>query len=354
MDQGELRMKRAAKWFAACIVATAGCAVTAGVLPAQAATQPQRQLILYSAQGYDAAMAQAFQKATGIKVTLVDNSTGTIIAKIEAERSNPHWDVVWFDGDSTMQALDNQGILLRNWTPSDAGNYTPLGRSLIARDRSYYPGGVTAAAAIAFNPKVLPPSQAPHTLQALLSPKLRGMVAMNDPSISGPTYPFVAGVLQQMGLKKGEQFFSALKANDLHVYRTNTVTLGALLAGRAKVIMIQDSALISARQQGSPIDIVYPASGVYTLPDVLGINKQAPDMAAAKRFVEFVLSKQGQRVMINPQNGGGDSYYNPVIKGTAPDKARQQKGIHWVRVNPIWAARVENSVKTWFHDHVTV
>ena len=346
-------MKRAAKWLASSLTAAAGLAAMAGSLPAQAATRPQQQLVLYSAQGYDAAMAQAFQKATGIHVTLVDNSTGTIIAKIEAERSNPHWDVVWFDGDSTMQALDNQGMLLRNWTPADVKNYTPLGRSLIARDKSYYPGGVTAAAAIAFNPKVLPPSQAPHTLQALLSPKLRGMVAMNDPSISGPTYPFVAGVMQQMGMKKGQQYFTALKANGLHVYRTNSVTLGALLAGRAEVILIQDSALISAKQQGSPIDIVYPKSGAYTLPDVLGINKQAPDMAAAKRFVQFVLSKQGQRVMLNPNNGGGDSYFNPVIKGMVPNKARQQSGIHWVRVNPIWAAHVENPLKTWFHDHVT-
>ena len=87
-------MKRAAKWIAASLTAAAGLAAMAGSLPAQAATRPQQQLVLYSAQGYDAAMAQAFQKATGIHVTLVDNSTGTIIAKIEAERSNPHWDVV--------------------------------------------------------------------------------------------------------------------------------------------------------------------------------------------------------------------------------------------------------------------
>jgi iron(III) transport system substrate-binding protein len=313
----------------------------------------QGQLVLYSAQGYDKAMAVAFEKATGIRVTLVDDSTGTIIAKMEAERSNPHWDVAWFDGASSMQALDDQGMLLRGWTPDDIGNYTALGLSMIPRDKSYYPGGLTAAAALGYNPHVLSAAQLPHTLLQLENAKYRGMLAMNDPSISGPTYPFVAGVIQQLGLKQGEQFFLKLKQNGLRVYRTNKVTIRALLAGRAKMILVQDSALIASKVKGDPIAIDYLRSGVYTLPDVLSIDAHAPDMANAKRFIEWVLTQQGQHVMINPKNGGGDSYYNPVIKGIHPNPERQQAGINWVRVNPIKAALVENQLKTWFHDNIT-
>ena len=36
-------------------------------------------LVVYSAQGYDRAMAAAFQKATGIPVKLDDNSTGPLL-----------------------------------------------------------------------------------------------------------------------------------------------------------------------------------------------------------------------------------------------------------------------------------
>ena len=39
-------------------------------------------LVVYSAQGYDHAMAAAFQKATGIHVKLDDNSTGPLLTQI--------------------------------------------------------------------------------------------------------------------------------------------------------------------------------------------------------------------------------------------------------------------------------
>ena len=347
-------MKRNAKWMIAGLATLTLGGILTGTLPMAAmAASHQQELVLYSAQGYDMAMGAAFQKATGIKTVVSDMSTGPVISKVEAERANPHWDVVWYDGDSSMQSLDDQGLLLKGFTPNDFNNYTALGKSLVPADHAYFPGGVTAAAAFAYNPKVLPAKDVPTTLQGLLSPQFKNEIAMNDPSISGPTYPFVAGVMQQMGLAKGKQFFLNLKKNGLHIYRTNKVTLSALLHGRAKLIWIQDSAITAAIQQGDPIAVAYPKSGTYTLPDVIGIDKYAPDMAVAKRFVEFVLSKQGQEVMINPQNGGGDSFYNPVIKGIRPNPLRKQSGINWVRVNPIQAANVENSVKAWFNTNIT-
>lgn len=310
-------------------------------------------LVLYSAQGYDQAMADAFHKKTGIKVQLVDDSTGNIVAKMEAEKSNPHWDVAWFDGDSTMQGLDNEGLLLQNWTPTDVSNYTSYGQSLIPSDKAYYPASITAAAAIGYNTKLVSVSQAPKDWSDLLKPEFKNAVAMNDPSISGPTFPFVAGMLQLMGTQKGEQFYSSLKQNGMKVFPTNGDTLKALLAGQVKAIMIQDSALVSAKVKGDPIQIVYPSSGVFSLPGVIAIDKNAPDAAVAKQFVEFVLSQEGQQVMLDPKNGGGDSYFNPVIQGLTPNPARQQSGIKWVAVNPVQAAQNENEIKQWFNANIT-
>lgn len=347
-----------------CIGAVAGCgtgnnassanaAGTGSKLASTATGGNKGQLVLYSAQGYDAAVAKAFQAATGIQVKLVNNSTGTIVAKMEAEKSNPHWDVAWFDGASTMQALDNQGMLLRNWTPDDVSNYDTLGQSLIPSDKSYYPGGVTAAAAIGVNTKLVPAADYPTHWSDLLKPYWKNAIAMNDPAISGPTFPFVAGMMQLKGTNGAEQYFTNLKKNGLHVFPTNGVTLKALLKGQVKAIMIQDSAMISAKAKGEPIQIVYPSGGVFTLPDVLSIDKNAPDMANAKKFIEFVLSPAGQKVMLNPKNGGGDSYFNPVIQGETPNPARQQSGINWVRVNDIKAANNEASIQQWFHDNIT-
>lgn len=310
-------------------------------------------LVFYSAQGYDQAMADAFQKKTGIKVKLVDDSTGNVVAKIEAEKSNPHWDVAWFDGASTMQGLDNEGLLLQGWTPNDVSNYTAYGKSLIPSNQAYYPASITAAAAIGYNTKLVDVAHAPKDWTDLLSPYYKNAVAMNDPSISGPTFPFVAGMLQLKGTQAGEQFYTDLKKNGLKVFPTNDNTLKALLAGQVKAVMIQDSALVSAKQQGDPIKIVYPTTGTFSLAGVVAIDKNAPDKQAAEEFVQFVLSQEGQQVMVNPKNGGGDSYFNPIIQGIKPNPARQQSGIHWVAVNPVKASQNEAQIKRWFNENIT-
>ena len=349
-----MQFKKVFVTVAAALFLLAGAAVAfaSGQHQSSSKASSQQQLVFYSAQGYDGAMAKAFQQKTGIKVKLVDDSTGNIVAKIEAEKSNPHWDVAWFDGASTMQALDNEGMLLTGWTPNDVSNYTSLGQSLVPSDKSYYPASVTAAAAIGVNTKLVSPADYPTDWSDLLKPRFKGKVGMNDPSISGPTYPYVAGILQLMGKQKGEQFFRDLKNNGLKVFPTNGNALKALLAGQIDVATIQDSALVNAKVKGDPIKIIYPSSGVFTLPGVVAIDKSAPDLAAAKKFVEFVLSMQGQKVMIDPANGGGDSYFNPVITGMTPNAARQQSGINWVTLNTIQAADQINSIKTWFHNNI--
>ncbi len=330
------------------VFSLSGCASSS----ASSSTQSNKQLVLYSAQGYDSAVAKAFEKKTGIKVKLVDDSTGSIAAKMEAERSNPHWDVAWFDGDATMQSMDNQQMLLTGYSPSDIGNYTELGNSLLPKDKGYFPVSVTAAAAIGVNTKLVSPADYPTDWNDLKKPFFKNSIAMNDPSTSGPTYPYVSGMLSTLGDANGKQFYEDLKSNGLKVFPTNDNTLQALISGQVKAITIQNSALINSEVSGNPIKIIYPSSGVFTLPGVMAIDKNAPDMDAAKQFVEYCLSPEGQAVMLNPKNGGGDSYFNPIIKGVNPNKEVQVENVKWIKTNPISAAKNEDSIKKWFHDNI--
>ena len=75
-------------------------------------------LVLYSAQGYDSAMSKAFTKATGIPVSLDDNSTGPLLTQIEASKNNPKWGLLWVDGATAFAGLDTQGLLLKGCEPS--------------------------------------------------------------------------------------------------------------------------------------------------------------------------------------------------------------------------------------------
>ncbi len=325
-------------------------AKTASSPAASRAAGHKGRLVIYAAEGYDQAMATAFQKATGIAVKLDDLSTGPLVAKIEAEKNNPQWDVAWFDGDGTMQTLDQAGLLLQHWQPANAANYTRIGKALQSPDGSYIPTGVTAAGAIAYNTKLVPAADVPKNWNDLLKPFFKNGVGMDNPAISGPTYPVVAGLFHLYGNSGGQRYFEALKANGLKVFPTNKPTLQALSTGQIKVAIAQDSAEIQAMQQGAPIKIVYPSSGVTMLPGVLGIAKNAPDLAAAKKFANFVLSPQGQKVMLT--KGGGDSNFNPIIKGEKPNAVRQQTGIQWNLVPVRWQGTNYSKIQTWFKDTI--
>lgn len=310
-------------------------------------------LVIYAAEGYDVAEGKAFQKATGIPTTVDDNSTGPLTVKIEAEGKNPHWDLFWVDGATVFAGLDQQHLLLKGWEPSAISDYNAVGKSLIPTDKSYIPTGVTMAAALVYNTKLV--KNPPTAWSQLTEPQWKGAVGMNDPAVSGPTYPYVAGIMQQLGgVSQGEAFFEKLKANGLHVYQTNTNTLQALETGTIKVATVQSSAGIGAALSNKELRVEYLKYET-VLPSVLGISayvsKQA--QAEAEQFVQFVLSSAGQKVM---QSGDptGDSLFFPLINGEKPLPAvgTPLAQIPTQSLNPyLWGGR-ENKINTWFTDNI--
>ena len=117
-----------------------GTAVAATSSGAASAGPP---LVVYSAQGYDSAETTAFQKATGITVQLDDNSTGPLLTKIEAEKNDPKWGLLWVDGATAFASLDEQGLLMKGWEPTVS--WDTLGKAAVPADKSYVPAGVTMA-----------------------------------------------------------------------------------------------------------------------------------------------------------------------------------------------------------------
>src|SRR4051812_29831891 len=113
----------------AAVAVVAGCSGTttsassSGSSSAVPAGGSAPALVVYSAQGYDAPVTDAFTKATGIQVKLVDDSTGPLLTKIAAEGNNPQWDVLWVDGDTAFASLDKQ-TMLTAYTPSVKFNPT--------------------------------------------------------------------------------------------------------------------------------------------------------------------------------------------------------------------------------------
>src|SRR5580693_7985597 len=205
------------------LAAAAGCS-SSSTSTAASTSAAKVTLVVYSAQGYDQAMTKALQKATGIPDKLDDNSTGPLLTQIEASKNNPNWGLLWVDGATAFAGLDQQGLLQKGFEPSVSWN--SLGTQSLPSDKSYTPTGVTLVAAVVYNTaKVKTP---PTSFAELTGPQWKNQVGMNDPSQSGPTYPFIAGMMNSMGgVSAGEAYFSRLKSNGLVIHPTNGPTLQA-------------------------------------------------------------------------------------------------------------------------------
>lgn len=342
------------RWLSAAVVGATGITALGLSSAGGAATVPGHAkdvtLVVYSAQGYDSAMTKAFTAKTGIKVSLDDNSTGPLLTQIEASKNNPKWGLLWVDGATAFASLDTQGLLLKGWEPSVGWN--SLGSQSVPADHSYIPTGVTLMAALVYDStKVTNP---PTSWNDLLSSTWKGDVGMNDPSQSGPTYPFIAGMMNYLGgVSKGESYFEQLKANGLIIHPTNGPTLQALTSGQIKLALVQSSAGIGAVAGDSSLRVKY-LDPVTLLPSAIGIDSKASaqEQKEAKMFVNYVLSRAGQHVM---QTGDptGDSLYYPVLSAVKPlSSLPSLAGVKTQSINPYTWGPKEATINTWFDANI--
>ncbi len=307
---------------------------------------------LYAAIGYDSDTAKDFETKTGIHVNVVDDSTGNILAKISAEGINPQWDATWFDGDAAMQALDDQGFLLHFDVPNSA-NLTDLGLKVLPASHAYYPTGVTAASAIAYNTKKVTAADLPKDWNDLLDPKYKNLIAESNPAFSGPSYQHIASIAQIMGgLKQGEDYFTKLKANGLKLYDTAGPAVDAIVTGDRVYAVVQDAGVYADIFKGEPLALIYPTSGVGVLPSAIGVAANGQHQGCAEQFVNYVLSLDGQNAISQGDPGEGDRYYVPVVKGVQQVVKRQTTGINFVFLDiPTWA-KASADYKAWFRDNI--
>ncbi len=202
----------------------------------------------------------------------------------------------------------------------------------------------------------------PTTYDDLLGSAYTGKVGINDPAQSGPTYPFIAGLMNQMGGKSGgvaagETYLTKLKANGLKVFPTNGDTLHALETGQIDYGMIQSSAAIGEALKVKPSadfqpKIVYlPKSTL--LPSAIGIDKgaSAVQQAEAKKFVDFVVSPEGQAVMLTG-DPTGDSLFWPVVGNAKSLPGLPAFPMAYQSIDPAFWGPLQSKVVTWFESNI--
>ena len=148
---------------------------------------------------------------------------------------------------------------------------------------------------IAYNPKMLQPAELPVRYTDLLLPKWKGKAGMNSNNIM-----FLAAMMTHFGKEDGMDFLQKLAAQAPQVRGGGTLLTTLVAAGEFPLAFsINENNVENFKLKGAPIDWVRVADPLYGELVPIGIMAGAPHPNAARLFVDYTLSKEGQELFRN-------------------------------------------------------
>jgi sulfate transport system substrate-binding protein len=106
---------------------------------------------------------------------------------------------------------------------------------------------------------------------------------------------------------QAQEYLKAFFANVVSKPSSAANATSTFLNGTGDVLLSYENEAIAARQKGQPLDYVVPAESIL-IENPAAVTKTAPQ--AAKDFLDFVRSEEGQKVFISKG-------FRPVIEGVA-------------------------------------
>ena len=211
---------------------------------------------------------------------------GKLAAEFSAGQPKP--DVLLLADAATMEALKKAGRLLAYPQAKTAG----LAAGSFDRDHTYF-GSKLITTGIAVNTGA---KSRPAAWADLVKTEYKGQVAMPSPLYSGAAAIMLGTMITRADL--GWNYFEKLKAADAVAVRGNGAVLNAVANGEKAYGVVVDFMAFNAKAKGSPIDFVFPAEGLPAVTEPVAILKTTQNPAAARAFVDFVLSDEGQKLAV--------------------------------------------------------
>ncbi|MDR1625917.1 MAG: ABC transporter substrate-binding protein [Spirochaetia bacterium] len=240
----------------------------------------------------------------GVQVQVFRSGTEEVISKIYAEKEGGRIlaDVLLLADNVTFERLKRDKLLMAYDSPEAAN----IDGAYIDADRMYY-GTAAISSVLVYNTNLV--QTAPRDWADMLSPQAAGRVSLASPLYSGAA-AYQLGVLVKNPLF-GWDYYKGLKAGRAKVGRGNGGVITDVVNGEKAYGIVLDYMANNAKKEGNPIDFVYPESGSTVVTEPVGILASTQNPQAAKKFLDFVISKEGQS--LSSAQG-----YVPLHKGVAP------------------------------------
>lgn len=284
------------------------------------------------------ALTEPFQKKYGIEVDYFSSSGSKMVSRIKGERAGglSLWDI-FIGGTSTpMTGLKPDGLLEpiepllalpevkdgRNWMGNKV-EYADKDKFILVM-LSY------TKSAIFVNTNMVNVEEF-RSVKEVLNPKWKGKIMAGDPRFPGPGQATFSYFYAHKDLGPG--FIRDLAKQELHLLRDDRQTSEWLAVGKYPVLVGgSDTDVEPFLRQGLPIRILNPKQlneGGYLTAGAggLALISKAPHPNAAKLYINWLLSKEGQTSLVKANGYPSRRLDTPVP--SEPWKFPAQEG-YWV------------------------
>ena len=188
---------------------------------------------------------------------------------------------------------------------------------------------------IGYNTKLVARSEAPKSYEDLLNAKWKGRMGLDDKQ-----YIWFDGMLKALGREKGLAYFKRLAGQAINFRSGNSLLANLLAAGEFGILInTRPESVDELKQKGAPVEWVAPRpTTANVLPIAIGKNAQHPN--AGKLFMDYMLSEDGQKLLISM----GRTPVRPAIAATNP---RLSQGIELAVNDPGMAERFDQVVEQY-------
>jgi len=256
-------------------------------------------------------MKQEFEAKYGITVNYVRMSSGEALARIQAERDNPQFDIWWGGPVDSFVAAKEAGVL----EAYDSPNYKNLLDPVKYKDAdNYWVGIYVGSLGFATNTNWLadhPGVEAPRSWDDLLRPEFARQIMVAHPSTSGTSYTALATVLQIRGDQAGWEYLQRYAGQIAQYTKSGAAPAKFVGQGEAAVAIVFSHDIVHEIDNNNlPLVLSFPEEGTGYEIGGMAIIKGAQHMDAAQKWFDWAITAEAQA--LGPKYR---AYQAPTVRG---------------------------------------